>query len=158
MVAEDALELRGEGGERRARAFVRRFGLELDPREAEPLEAVLEHEQLRLGVDAAAPELGDDPGPADLGPAVLGAEGREAAAAHDTAARPLDGGERNRGPRRLRGPRLLPPRVEVAAEVGVAELPDPRIRGRLAQGLLMLGRERLQHDEPALELHLSSRR
>jgi hypothetical protein len=158
VVAEDALELRGEGGERRPRALVRRLGLELDPREPEPLEAVLEHEQLRLDVDAAAPQRGDDPGPADLGAAMLGAEGREATASDDAAARPLDRGERNRGSLRLGGTRLLPPGVEVGAEVRVAELPDPRVGGGLAQGLLMLGRERLQHDQPALQLHRSSSR
>jgi len=43
VVAEDALELRGQGRQRCPRAFVRRFGLELDPGEAEPLETMLEH-------------------------------------------------------------------------------------------------------------------
>jgi len=158
VVAEDAFELRGERRQCCPRALVRRLGLELDPCESEPLEAVLEHQQLGLDVDAAAPELGDDPRPADLSAAVLCAKGCEAAAADDTAARALDRRERNRSARLLGCPRLAPPRVEVRAEVGVAELPDARVTGRLAQRLLVFVGERLEPDEPSLELHRSSSR
>jgi len=158
VVAEDAFEVRGERRQCGPRALVRRLRLELDPCEAEPLEAVLEHQQLRLDVDAAAPELGDDPRPADLSAAVLCAKGCEAAAADDTAGRALDRREWNRHARLLGCPRLAPPGVEVRAEVGVAELPDALVSGRLAQRALVFRCERLQDDQPALELHRSSSR
>ncbi len=61
-----ALELRRQGGEAAARALVAGVGLELDPHAAERLERVLEHQQFRLDVCAAAPGARGQPRPADL--------------------------------------------------------------------------------------------
>ena len=83
-LAVDALELRRQRGQRRPGALVARVGLQLDAQAAEPLERVLEHQQLRLDVDAGAPRVGREPRPADLDAPVLRPESQEAGAAHHT--------------------------------------------------------------------------
>ena len=55
VLAEDAFELRGQRGQRAAGALVLRIGLELDAHAAEPLERVLEQQELRLDVRARRP-------------------------------------------------------------------------------------------------------
>src|SRR5436189_3693209 len=49
VLAEDALELRRQGGEGGARAIVAGVGLELHPQESLVLERVLHQQELRLG-------------------------------------------------------------------------------------------------------------
>src|SRR5918996_758430 len=82
VLAEDPLEAGRERLERRARALVARFRLELDPQAAELLEGVAEEEILGLHVDAGSPDPARVPGVADLEAAVLGAKRQGARAPH----------------------------------------------------------------------------
>src|SRR5262249_55471352 len=93
VLAEDALELRRERGQRSPRALVPRIRLELDPHTAEALEGMLQHEQLRLDVGAGAPGGAREPGPANLETGVLAAEGEVAATADRAAALVVNRGE-----------------------------------------------------------------
>jgi hypothetical protein len=74
VLAQDALELGRQRRHRRPRALVASVGLELDPDALEPLESVLHQQQFGLDVDAAAPDRGIEPGPADLDHPIGGAD------------------------------------------------------------------------------------
>src|SRR5437763_15484145 len=69
VLAEHALELGRERGQRGPRARVRRLRLELDAEVALVLERMLQEEVLRLGIGAARPRVGNEPRIADLDPA-----------------------------------------------------------------------------------------
>ena len=150
----DALELRRQGRHRPARALVARVRLQLDAEAAERLEGVLEHEQLRLDVDAGRPDLGGEPRPADLEAAVLGAECEVAGAADDTVVLAAQGDERH-----LRSVRLAREGgVEIGAHLvarlrllDAEPLPGARVARRRPETVLVLGRERLEPHQLALE-------
>jgi hypothetical protein len=125
-----------------ARALVAGVGLELDANGAEALEGMLEQQQLRLDVDAGAPDLAREPRPADLEPPMLGHD-REVASRADREAVAQDGEDGVVLLRECVGEPVVEPRREPA--------PDRRVRSRRPQPLDMLRAKRLQRDEPALE-------
>src|SRR5215218_400312 len=153
VLSEDALEPRRECGERGARPLVAGVRLELDTHAAQPLERVLEEEQLRFGVDAGPPDSARVPGPADLESAVLRPERQVAARSDGLAGRPEEDREGHLTSFFRGRERLLEPRGERGGLVPVDAHPAPdlRIGGGAREIVAVLGAERLQHDEPALE-------
>src|SRR3990170_6789318 len=85
VLAMDALELRRQRRHRAAGALIAGVRLQLDPEAAEPLEGVLEHQQLRLDVHTRPPGGWVEPRPADLEAPVLRPQ-REVAGAPEYAA------------------------------------------------------------------------
>ena len=73
VIAQDALERGAETGDRRAAAFVAFVGGQGDPVDVPLLEGVGEQEQLGLGVDGGALDVGGQPRAADLDLVRLGA-------------------------------------------------------------------------------------
>src|SRR5215211_8424496 len=161
VLAEDAFEPRGERRKCRAGALVARVGLELDPHAMEPLEGVLQHEQLGLDVRARPPARRSEPGPADLQAAVRGPQREIAGAADGLAALGVQGRERGLVSRlRCRQGALHPPAKTLAGFGRVVRSttriewyvpPDPRVLRGLEEALLMTRFQRLQDDQRASE-------
>src|SRR5918999_2744112 len=154
VLAMDALEAGRERLQRPAGALVQGVRLELDPPRAEPLERVLQQQQLRLDVRARVPRLTTQPRPADLEPPVLRSEREVARAAERLAVPRAQHRERHVEARGGSLQRVVEPGPEgrgLERRRDRHPAPDLRVGGRGEEPRLVLRRERLQHDEPALE-------
>ena len=153
VVAEDSLEGRADPEQRGARLLVERIGLELDPVRAEPLEAMLELEELGLAVRSGALGGGRDPRPADLEPTVLRHDAQEARAADRAARGALHGRERDLDPCIGVGERGLQPCLEASSidRPGECPLPQARVERDLGQPVQVVAAQRLEAHDATFE-------
>jgi hypothetical protein len=118
-----------------------------------------QQEELRLGVGAGSPGAARIPGPADLEPAVLRAEGEVSRAPDRLAAPALDDGEGDVQAGITATEGILEPVMEALPVGGCIPwkpAPDLGILCRFPQVLLVLFPQRLDDDEPALEARCGS--
>ena len=115
VAAQGALLDRADVAQPAPGPLVELVGLELDPLGLHALERVLHEQELRPAVDARAPEVAAEPGPADLEPAVGLGQVAEAHAPRGTPARLVGDVVDRAAPLRL----VEQARVEERVELGV---------------------------------------